>query len=106
MHIPNEIIVTILVAIFGSSGFWLLVQRFIESKSASRKMLLGLGFERLKRECEKYIEQGWIEIQDFEELTKYLYIPYRDLGGNGTGEMLYMKVKGLPNESKVSEKKE
>lgn len=93
----TQVLITISAAIFGSSGFWLLVQKFVESKSAMRQMVLGIGFERLTSACHKHIKEGWISIDDLEDLDKYLYQPYKSMGGNGTAELLMEKVNGLPN---------
>ena len=88
---------TIIGAIFGSSGFWLIVQKFIESKSALRQMVFGIGYERLVSACRKYIDAGWISLDELEELDKHLYQPYKQMGGNGTAELLMEKVNQLPN---------
>jgi len=92
---PNEIAVTIIVAIFGSTGFWAIVQKVLENKSASRRMILGLGYDRLVHLCRKYIERGYVTLEELEDLEKYLYTPYREMGGNGTAEMLFNEVKAL-----------
>lgn len=97
MGIPHEILTTIAVSIFGSSGFWLIIQKIIESKSAMRQMVLGIGFERLTSACHKHIKAGWISIEDLEDLDKYLFQPYKHMGGNGTAELLMEKVNSLPN---------
>lgn len=101
---PYEIVITIVGAIFGSTGFWSIVQRFLDSKSASRAMLLGLGRVKLMEQCNKYLDQGWVSIEDLADLEKYLYTPYKKLGGNGTGEMLYNKVNALPNKEVKDER--
>ena len=46
--------------------------------------------------CEKYIEQGWVSTDDYENLERYLYKPYKAMGGNGTAEKLMDQVKKLP----------
>lgn len=97
MSIPSDVATTIILSIFGSTGFWALVQRQMDKKSASREMILGLGYDRLMHQCHKYIERGYITVDEFEDLTKYLYNPYINLGGNGTAKALYDKVKCLPN---------
>lgn len=99
--VPMEMLITILVSIFASTGFWTLVNTIYtarrEKKSVERRALLGLLHEQLTERCEKYIDQKWISLQDYEDLTNYIYKPYRDLGGNGTGEALYNKLSGMPN---------
>lgn len=95
MRIPTDILVTIIVTMFGSSGFWLLVQRLVDRKSATRKMILGLGFARLSDECKMYLDRGHITINEFNALTHYIYEPYKELGGNSVGDALYNEVKEL-----------
>ena len=52
---------TIIIAIFASTGFWALIQKLLERKSALRQMVFGIGYERLISACREYIEAGWIE---------------------------------------------
>ena len=96
----TELIVSIVVAVFASSGFWAfllaLIQKKMERKDAKTQMILGLGHDRIKVLAEKYIAQGWITSDDYEDLEKYLYRPYRKMGGNGTAEKLMTDVKKLP----------
>lgn len=98
MHISSEIIVTIVVAIIGSGGFWSFLQYYREKKSGLNAMVLGLGFSQLNEECNRYIDKGYISVDELNSLTKYLYEPYKALGGDGIAEKLYNKVIQLPNE--------
>lgn len=97
-----EVLVGIIVSIFASTGFWTLINNVYlnksKSKTAERKALLGLLHEQLTEKCEMYLKEKWISLQDYEDLRKYIYEPYRELGGNGTGEDLFKKVGNLPNE--------
>ncbi len=97
MHIPWDMLVTIVVSAFGSTGLWSIVQYKMEQKSALKRMILGLGYYKLVRACEEYLEQGWISIEEYGDLNKYLYQPYVALGGNGTAQALMSKVEKLPN---------
>jgi len=101
--LPAELVLTITTSIFASTGFWALVQRIIDSKSASREMLLGLGRDKLLSKCHEYLNQGWISVEELADLEKYLYTPYKKLGGNGTGEILFTKVKNLPNREVIED---
>lgn len=92
------LLATIAVSIFGSSGFWLIIQKILESKSSMRRMVLGIGYERLVSACKKHIEAGWISVEELEDMDKYLYQPYISMGGNGTAEHLFTIVMGLPKE--------
>ena len=90
-------LVAVVLAIIGSGGFWTFLQYQVEKHSDTRRMLLGLGYERLISKCEEYIEQGHIPLNEYEELNKYLYEPYIAMGGNGTAKAMMEKVKNLPN---------
>lgn len=99
MKLEQDLITTIIVAVFASSGFWAfilaLVNKILDKKNAKTQMLLGLGHDRIKFLCERYIAQKYVTTDDFEDLEKYLYTPYRKMGGNGTAEKLFNEVSKL-----------
>lgn len=101
MHI--DIIVTLAVAVFGSTGFWSWVQSRSKKKSAESRLLLGIAYSEIIRRSEHYIHQGYIAVDEYNELNRYLYEPYRDMGGNGTAQKLMDEVRKLPTEKEVSE---
>lgn len=84
--------------IFASTGFWSLVQRQLDKHSDSRKMSLGITYLGIKMSCTTVLKKGWISTEELEDLEKYLYEPYKKMGGNGTAEVLINKVKALPNQ--------
>ncbi len=90
------IVASIVVAAFGSTGLWQLVQRKLDKKDVRTRMLLGLGHDRIMDLGMRYIEQGYITRSEYENLHKYLYKPYKEMGGNGTAERLMTEVKKLP----------
>lgn len=92
--LPN--VITLVVAAFGSSGLWALIQRKLDKKDVRTRMLLGLGHDRIINLCMKYIDRGYITRSEFENLYKYLYKPYEDMGGNGTAKRLMEEVRKLP----------
>ena len=87
--------VAILTTLLASTGFWALVTKIIDKRSAKTKMLLGLGHDRIMSLCTKYIEKGSITQSEYENLYKYLYKPYKDMGGNGSAERLMKEVDKL-----------
>ena len=87
---------TVFCSVLASSGFWAYLQNRREKKDAKTKMLLGLGHDRLVYLCMKYIERGWVSSDEYEDLNKYLYGPYVDMGGNGTVKKLMGEVQKLP----------
>lgn len=90
----------IVLAVIGSSGIWAglwaLIQKKLEKKSAKSRMILGLGHDRIIWLCQKYISRGWITKDEYEDLHDYLYLPYKDMGGNGTAKRLMAEVDRLP----------
>lgn len=86
----------IVAAAFGSTGLWQLIQRKLDKKDVRTRMLLGLGHDRIINLCMKYIDRGYITRSEFENLYKYLYKPYEDMGGNGTAKRLMEEVRKLP----------
>ena len=83
--------------IFASTGFWTFVQHWLDKKSVSRQAMLGLMYLGVKISCQKLIDRGWATTEEIEDIEKYMYEPYKALGGNGTAEMLMNKVKALPS---------
>ena len=96
----REYIFQTVAAIFASVGFWTFINNVWsarkERKSETAKMLLGLGHDRIYELSNCYIERGWISTDEYENLVKYLYEPYKKLGGNGTAERLITEVNKLP----------
>lgn len=56
--------------------------------------VLALLHDRIFQACQCHIKNGYITIQDLNNL-EYLYKGYRGLGGNGTGEELYKRSRSL-----------
>jgi len=67
-------------------------QRFKNLEFANVALL----HDKIYQQCSFFIGQGWVSVDDLENL-EYLWRGYHNLGGNGTGEILYNKVKDLPN---------
>lgn len=63
------------------------------------EMLLGLAHDRIVYLGSKYIERGSITMQELDDFNEYLYEPYTELGGNGTGKMIWERVNDLPVKS-------
>lgn len=95
-----EFIVTIVVATLASSGLWSLilykVQKHDEKKDALTRLILGLAYREITELCIKYIQRGYVTKEEYEDLVKYLFTPYKELGGDGTAEKLIDEVKKLP----------
>ena len=95
-----EVVLAIVVSVFGSTGFWALVTAIWQARnkkvSTEGKMLRGLAHDRICELGEKYLERGYISKDEYESLHDYLFVPYKELGGNGTAEKIVEDVKKLP----------
>lgn len=91
-----EMVVTILCSVIASSGLWTLIAKKLDRKDAKTKMLLGLAHDRIITLGMSYIQRGWVTNEEYEDLKKYLYNPYKELGGNGTAERVMNEVDKLP----------
>lgn len=67
--------------------------------TAEKKMLLGLGRDRLYEKLEACLARGYTTADELENIEA-LYVPYRELGGNGTCERMYERVNALPHGDK------
>lgn len=93
-----EIIITLVVAIFGSTGFWsvinLIIQKREQKKSAETKAIVALLHDRIYSLCADMLEKGYITTKEHSNL-EFLYKPYIALGGNGTARIMKEQVDNL-----------
>ncbi|MDT2595644.1 hypothetical protein [Enterococcus dongliensis] len=66
-------------------------QRFKMLEAANIAIL----HNEIYKQCSYFIEEGAVAVDDLDNL-EYLWRGYRGLGGNGTGELLYNRVRELP----------
>lgn len=92
----GEGFITVTCAVLASSGFWSLLQKRQNGKSAESKMLIGLGHDRIITLGLEYLERGSITEDEYDNLYNYLYVPYREMGGNGSAERIMNEVAKLP----------
>ena len=95
-----EMTIMLIVAVLGSGGFWAILQKRTDAKDVNKKMLLGLAHDKLLYLLLKYVERGSVSTDEFENVHKYLYLPYKELGGNGIVEKLMNEVEKLPIKEK------
>ncbi|MBQ3418867.1 MAG: hypothetical protein IJH31_01890 [Erysipelotrichaceae bacterium] len=96
----NEQLLTVIITVFASSGFWAFLQYFFNKKDTKTEMLMGLGHDRVVYLGTKYLERGYITPDEYENLYDYLYKPYEKMGGNGSAKRIMDEVKKLPTHKK------
>lgn len=56
----------------------------------------GLAYDRIIHVGERYLERGYISIDEREDFRKYLWSPYHNAGGNGSGDAMMKAIDDLP----------
>lgn len=87
---------TVLITLIGSAGFWSYLEARRAKKSASTRLLIGIAHDRITFLGMKYVEQGYITRDEYENLNDYLYEPYAEAGGNGSAKRVMEEVRKLP----------
>lgn len=91
--------IPLFVALIGS-GVWTFLIELIKMRNdkctVEKKMLLGLGHDVLFQRLSHYIERGYIDVAEMDNID-YLYQPYILMKGNGTVRALYEQVMQLPH---------
>lgn len=90
------ILITGLLSIGASTGFWAFLQSRRDKKSARTKLLIGLAHDRIMFLGSSYIQRGYISQDEYENLNTYLYEPYSEAGGNGSAAKVMLEINKLP----------
>lgn len=90
------LLATVLASLLASSGLWTYLQYRHSTNSAEVRLIRGIGYTMLMNQCMAYIRRGRISPAEYVELSRMLYDPYVELGGNGAAERAYEMVKKLP----------
>lgn len=93
-------IISLVVAAIASSGLWTFITRIYDNKKKhltnSEKISLGVAHDRIMFLGNMFVKRGYIEPDEYENLHDYLYVPYKEMGGNGAAERLMQEVNKLP----------
>ena len=91
-----QTLVTVVVTVLASGGFWSFLQYRSERTNNWNKLTLGLAHDRIVCLSDKYVARGYITRDEYENLHDYLYLPYHACHGNGTGDKAMKQVDALP----------
>ena len=112
----KDLIITIILAMLGSSGLWAFIQWAItNSRKRKRRaeivekldqheeeirqikaMSLGALYDRAKFLGESYLKKGWWTLNEYEDFKKYIYEPYHNAGGDGTIDKIWLELEKMP----------
>lgn len=96
-----QILITSVVTILSTSGFWAYIQHKDKTRKAMDRLVMGLAYEQIMSLAFRYIERGWITQDEYDDYKRYLYEPYKELGGNGITGRLHSEVESLPIRSRA-----
>lgn len=91
-----QMVVTIVTSVLASSGFWAFLQKHFDKNDATKRLLIGIGHDRIMYLGMQYIQRGSITADEYENLHDYLYLPYKENGGNGSAARIMSEVERLP----------
>ena len=108
--------VAIIVAIFGSTGFWQFYTTKWQKKNEEESISPGdiklmkdgmkaMLHDRLYQSCRYYLTKGLIDEDGFANLSA-IYNSYHGLGGNGTGTELYNRTCKLKIVESIEDEKD
>lgn len=105
MDVWLPVIVTSFATVVASGGFWAWMTARMRHKDVTRtqtdRLLQGLAYDKIVSLGMSYIERGWITKDEYVDFRKYLYEPYKALGGNGITERIMAEVSNLPLRSRA-----
>jgi hypothetical protein len=95
--------ITLIIAIVGSTGMWQLLTEIYKAKRSKRTPLEDGILAELHKDIyditERALTNKEISMDDWDNLEE-LYRPYKALGGNGKGEARYLECRDLPKVEK------
>jgi hypothetical protein len=96
-----QVILTAIVTVTASSGFWAYMQHKDATRTQTDRLLQGIAYDKIVSMGLAYVERGWITQDEYEDYRRYLYDPYKALGGNGVTERVMAEVTNLPLKSRA-----
>jgi len=100
-NIAKAIVVSITTTIL--AALTTAINRLWKKQKAQEAGLKALLHDRIYQEYTLCQSKGYATVEDIQNL-EYLYKPYHELGGNGTGTELFERVKSMPPEPPKKEK--
>jgi hypothetical protein len=91
-----QLAITSLVTLAASSGFWAFLQHKDRTKNAMERLVMSVAYDHIMTFGVAYIRRGWATRDEYEELRKLFFEPYKALGGNGAAERVMNELDKLP----------
>ena len=101
--------VSVIIALIGSSGIWGFILYRQQHKDAKeddlnliKTALMGILFGEIMEQGEKYIHRGYITLKQLNNFKKYIFDPYKNLGGDGMADEVWDSLCDLPRSEEES----
>ena len=91
-----QVLVSVILALIGSTGFWSWILAKREKNDAKALLLRGIAHDIIVNRGTEYLTRGYITADEYENLHDYLFDPYEKMGGNGSAKRIMEQVKKLP----------
>lgn len=91
-----EIWITLAAAVIGSSGVWGFITMRMNKRDDTSDMLKGIAHHLIVTEGARLLDQGHVSMDEYRNLHRGLFNPYKQLGGNGLAEKIVKEVDKLP----------
>lgn len=95
MSTTATLIVSVIVAIFASTGFWDWLKTRRKKMTPYERVTMAVGREKLNKLSKKYIKMTYIPEDEFESFNK-LGEAYLEADGNTVVKELYLEAVKLP----------
>lgn len=95
MSTTATLIVSVIVAIFASTGFWDWLKSRRKKMTPYERVTMAVGREKLNKLSKKYIKMTYIPEDEFESFNK-LGEAYLEADGNTVVKELYLEAVKLP----------
>jgi hypothetical protein len=92
----QALVVSVSTFLAAGGGFWVYWRKRTQEKDSSYKLLLGLTHYKIVELGMYYIDKGFVTKDEYDDLVRYFWDPYLDLGGNGSAERIMRLVQRLP----------
>jgi hypothetical protein len=79
-----------------SGSFWVYLRHRYEHRDYIEKLIMGLAHDKILYLGILYLEKGFVTQDEYSDLMKYFWEPYRELGGDGSAERIMNMVQLLP----------
>ena len=95
----DDVVIALISAgsmLVASSGVFSYILKRHNRSSAATKLIMALAYFKSYDMAFIYVQRGYVTKDELEDFKKYIFEPYKELGGNGVLEKIMNDVMNLP----------